>query len=70
MEVLKNFRGKKLMIAGELDTAVPIETSRKHLDHVDKYHELADTGHMGMFEKEEETLEIIQKFLNFTQGNG
>lgn len=63
MDVLKDFQGRKLMICGELDPAVKIEDSRKHQGMVDDYHELKDTGHMGMFEREKETLGILKDFL-------
>lgn len=63
MDILRDFKGKKLLIAGVLDGAVKIEASRKHQKHVDYYHELPDAGHMGMFEQEEVTLEIVKEFL-------
>lgn len=62
IEVLANFQGPKLMIAGELDTAVPIEASRKHQNAVTDYVELPATGHVGMIERKEETIEIIRSF--------
>ncbi|MBN3521255.1 alpha/beta hydrolase [Algoriphagus lutimaris] len=62
MEVLENFQGSKLMIAGELDAAVPIEASRKHQEAVTNYVELPETGHVGMIERKEETIEIIRSF--------
>lgn len=64
MEVLENFQGPKLMIAGELDTAVPLEASRKHQEAVTNYVELPNTGHVGMIERKEETIEIIRNFAN------
>jgi len=63
-EVLKNFKGKKMMIAGQADSAIKIEDSRKHEKWVDFYFELPGTGHMGMFEKEEKCLEVIGKFMD------
>ncbi|AGA77270.1 alpha/beta fold hydrolase [Echinicola vietnamensis] len=63
MDVLRDFKGKKLMIAGVLDGAVTIEASRKHQGYVDHYHELPDAGHMGMFEQPAETVEMISDFL-------
>ncbi|WP_209331127.1 alpha/beta fold hydrolase [Lunatimonas salinarum] len=62
-EVLKNIAAKKGMIAGEWDIAVPLENSRKHSDWVDHYLELKGTGHMGMFEKPNETLVYLEQFL-------
>ena len=63
MEIWKNFKGKKLMIAGVLDGAVKIEGSRMHQAYTDDYFELQDVGHMGMFESEQATLEILKVFL-------
>ena len=63
MEVWKNFKGKKLMIAGVLDGAVKIEGSRMHEPYTDDYFELQEVGHMGMFEAEQKTLIILQEFL-------
>jgi pimeloyl-ACP methyl ester carboxylesterase len=61
-EVLTNFQGPKLMIAGELDGAVPLEASKKHQDIVSSYIELPNTGHMGMVEQKAETIEILRSF--------
>ena len=62
VELLKNFPGKKCFIAGEFDAAVPITSSRKHQDLVDDYLEIKQCGHMGMFEKPNETLVFLQQF--------
>lgn len=64
MELWKTFPNPKLMIAGELDTAVPIESSRLHKDFTGIYHELKGVGHMGMFEAEKESLRVIRQFLD------
>ena len=64
MDVLENFTGKKLMIAGQTDSAIKIEDSRKHEEKVDFYFELRGIGHMGMFEDEEKSLEVIGKFMD------
>lgn len=61
-EVLQNFPNPKLMIAGELDTAVPIDMSRAQKNAVTHYIELEDTGHVGMIEKKNETIEILKNF--------
>ncbi|GGZ18782.1 alpha/beta hydrolase [Echinicola pacifica] len=63
MEVLKTFGGKKMMIAGQLDTAVKIEASRQHQPYLSHYYELEESGHMGMFEQPELTLAMIKEFL-------
>ncbi|WP_296698515.1 alpha/beta hydrolase [Algoriphagus sp.] len=61
-EILRDFSGPKLFIAGELDTAVPIEASRTHKEVVTNYVELANTGHVGMIERKLETIEIVREF--------
>lgn len=61
--VLKNIKAHTALIAGELDTAVPLEISAKHKAWVNEYFELKETGHMGMFEKPEESLEFISRFI-------
>ncbi|MBT0809860.1 alpha/beta hydrolase [Litoribacter ruber] len=64
LEVLKSFRSPKMMIAGQVDAAIKLEDSRKHEAFVDFYFELPETGHMGMFEREEKTIEVVGKFLD------
>ncbi|WP_143962683.1 alpha/beta fold hydrolase [Litoribacter populi] len=64
IDVLKNFQGPKMMIAGQADAAIKLEDSRKHEPIVDFYFELPETGHMGMFEREEKTIEVVGKFLD------
>lgn len=61
-EVLENFSGLKLMIAGTLDGAVKIDASRKHKSAITDYFELEDTGHVGMIERKEETLKMVREF--------
>lgn len=62
LEVLQHFSGPKLLIAGILDSAVKIETSRAQKDAFTDYFELEETGHMGMAERRDETLEIVRNF--------
>lgn len=61
-EVLKNFSGSKLMIAGTRDGAVKIDVSRKHQVAVSDYFEFENTGHVGMIERKEESLKIVREF--------
>jgi len=61
--ILAHFQGKKLMIAGTKDSAVPIEDSRKQKELFTHYHELEGMGHMGMIEEKEKTLNLLQSFL-------
>ncbi|MEN1786360.1 MAG: alpha/beta hydrolase, partial [Bacteroidota bacterium] len=64
--VLKSFNGPILFIAGDRDTSVPLEKSKEQIPMIQKGTTaiLRDTGHMGMFESREESLEIIQRFLS------
>lgn len=62
IDVLKNFSGPKLLIAGTEDGAVKIEASRAQKAAVTHYVELEGVGHMGMVEKKEETLNLIREF--------
>ncbi len=61
-DVLENYSGSKLMIAGTEDGAVKIEASRKHKVAVTDYFELENTGHVGMIERKKESLEIVREF--------
>lgn len=65
-QVLEEFTGNKLFIAGEFDAAIPLENSRRHSSCVTHYLQLKETGHMGMFEKPNETLVYIDQFLRET----
>jgi pimeloyl-ACP methyl ester carboxylesterase len=60
-DVLRDFKNPSLFIAGLYDQAVTIDNSRKHQFWVTDYEEV-DCGHMGMFEKPEETLQIVKRF--------
>ena len=62
---LTTFTKPLLMIAGTEDNAVPLRLSREQakLAPATVYYELTGSGHMGMFEKKEESLAIIRKFL-------
>lgn len=62
LQELRNFSGPKLLIAGTEDGAVKIETSRAQKDAFSEYIELEGTGHMGMIEKKEATLQIVREF--------
>lgn len=64
-DVLKRYRGKKLVIAGEKDAAVPLEQSLalKELVGQENFVLLKDTAHMGMFERTPECVEAIRDFL-------
>jgi pimeloyl-ACP methyl ester carboxylesterase len=53
-----------LLIAGEEDSAVPLDFSKKQsaLPQKPSSHVLPNVGHMGMFEAPEETLKMIEDF--------
>lgn len=61
-ELLANFSGPKLMIAGTEDGAIKIEASRVHKKIVSDYFELENTGHVGMIERKEESLKLVRDF--------
>lgn len=62
VEVLRNFAGPKLLIAGTEDGAVKIEASRAQQNAFSHYVELQGVGHMGMVEEREKTLEVVREF--------
>lgn len=69
LQVLQHFKGPILYIAGEQDTAVPLEDSKKQIRSLSNYevHILKNTGHMGMYEKPEESLEAVKNFANYVE---
>jgi len=64
-DVLKEFEGPILIIAGEEDTSVPIDKIQQQelLPKHGIVHYLDKCGHMGMFEKKEEITREIDYFL-------
>jgi pimeloyl-ACP methyl ester carboxylesterase len=68
LEVLRNYSGSKLLIAGTADGAVKIEASRAQKDTFTHYFELQGVGHMGMIEQKSETLEIVRAFCRSSIG--
>jgi pimeloyl-ACP methyl ester carboxylesterase len=67
--VLAEAKYPVLFIVGKDDTAVPLESSREQffLPSHGTVHLLARTAHMGMIERPEETLMIVENFLNLIQ---
>ncbi len=61
-ELVRNFSGQKLLIAGTEDGAVKLEASRAQKEAFSQYIELQGVGHMGMVERKEETMEMIREF--------
>ncbi|MTI21742.1 alpha/beta hydrolase [Fulvivirga sp. RKSG066] len=64
-DVLNSFDGPISFIAGDKDTSVPIEKTSEQVLIPKRaiVNILQDTGHMGMFEQQERTTEIIKDFL-------
>jgi pimeloyl-ACP methyl ester carboxylesterase len=62
LDILKDFEGPKLMIAGTEDGAVKIDSSRAQKDAFSHYIELQGVGHMGMIEEKEKTLALVRDF--------
>ena len=63
LEVLQQFTGPKLLLAGTLDGSVKIESSRTQQSAFTHYIELEGVGHLGMVEEKEKTLEVVQNFV-------
>lgn len=63
--ILKTFENPMMYIAGDKDTSVPIEKTMEQVDLPQKptVHILRNTGHMGMFERQQETQEMLRDFL-------
>lgn len=65
-DVLKNTSLPVLFIIGKEDTSVPLEKSLEqcHLPGDSTACFLKSTGHMGMFERPDDTIRIIEKFMD------
>jgi pimeloyl-ACP methyl ester carboxylesterase len=63
MEVLQQFAGPKLLLAGTLDGSVKIESSRAQQGAYTHYIELEGVGHLGMVEEKEKSLAVVQNFV-------
>jgi pimeloyl-ACP methyl ester carboxylesterase len=63
--VLQDFRNPVLIIAGERDPGIPVKTivEQSRLGSNIKAEILDGTGHMGMFERPEETLTVVKTFI-------
>jgi len=61
----KKFEKPTLVIAGVHDTSVPFEKSEEQASYFKNVtaHFLQETGHMGMFEREKDTLIYVGEFL-------
>lgn len=63
--VLKDFRKPILFIAGEKDGGIPVDSVKKQgdLNSQSEVHILPAVAHMGMVESENQTLEIVRRFI-------
>jgi pimeloyl-ACP methyl ester carboxylesterase len=63
--VLREFKKPILFIAGEKDAGIPIDTvvKQSQLSPFAEVHALRDVAHMGMVESENQTLEIVRRFI-------
>jgi len=63
IDLLRDFKGPKLLIAGTEDSAVKIESSRLQQSAFSTYHELTGVGHMGQVERQDEVIKVLRDFL-------
>ena len=63
MEVLQQYAGPKLLLAGTLDGSVKIESSRAQQGVYTHYIELDGVGHLGLVEEKEKSLAVVQNFV-------
>ncbi len=68
LDLLEEFEKPFLFIFGEQDTSVPLARSKEQIKYIQQPYlkSLPQTGHMGMFEKEEEVYKTIEKFIEVT----
>ena len=64
-EVLAGFKKPILFIAGEKDGGIPVDSIKKQslLNSNSEVHILPGVAHMGMVESENQTLEIVRRFI-------
>lgn len=69
LSVLEHFEGPVLYIIGEKDTSISLEDSQQQLEnlHNCEAYILEEAGHMGMFEQQEESYQIIRDFISKVQ---
>jgi pimeloyl-ACP methyl ester carboxylesterase len=69
LQVLQQYEGPILYIAGEYDTSLPQEDTYKQILTLSncQLHILKDTAHMGMYESPEESLQTIKNFVHSVQ---
>ncbi len=64
--ILETFSGPMLMVAGDHDAGIPVEQTAKQvaLMRTAVFRVLNNTGHMGMFESELESMKIVKEFID------
>jgi pimeloyl-ACP methyl ester carboxylesterase len=67
VEMIKNIKAPVMFIIGEEDGSIPLDKSLEQAILPANSHilRLAETGHMGMFEKPDETNRFVERFLKF-----
>ncbi len=63
LQILEDYKGPKLLIAGTEDGAVKIEASRLQKEAFSSYYELEGVGHMGQVERKKEVIEVLRGFI-------
>jgi pimeloyl-ACP methyl ester carboxylesterase len=68
LDFIKEFEGSILYVYGEEDSSIPVALSKSQIKFMKHPYlkNLPKTGHMGMFEEEEEVLQAISKFIEVT----
>lgn len=71
INVLQEFQGTILFIAGEKDSGISADSVRKQASLATKvdFNLLPEVAHMGMFESERKTLSLVHKFLSRNSKN-
>jgi pimeloyl-ACP methyl ester carboxylesterase len=69
LQVLQQYKGPILYIAGDHDTGLPLADTHQQVHSLSncRRHILKDTAHMGMYESPEESLQIIKNFVHEVQ---
>jgi pimeloyl-ACP methyl ester carboxylesterase len=64
-DIIQDFKGSILLIAGEKDAGISVESVRSQakLNQSVELHVLPEVAHMGMFEMENKALQFVKRFL-------
>lgn len=71
LQVLQQYKKPVLFIVGEEDSSVRPEDSKRQAESLSDYeiHILENTGHVGMYEKPEESLKVLKNFVYYIENN-